>query len=176
MQEFGQGEIRSTPGQPRLLQSPAGALCIPLFRAGAGGLVSLTLRLKASSAQGATWDSEELWEEWERPTLGPGQGGTVTVALGPSESEECNRCAEAQCSVGGDRPQLQPLPGRCSGSFRVGLDLRPPYGEEQELGARPEEMFQKPVGHLTVSYAMHACECAQARCDLMDCSPRLLCQ
>lgn len=72
MQEFGQGEIRSTPGQPRLLQSPVGALCIPLFRAGAGGLVSLTLRLKASSSesQGATWDSEELWEEWERPTLG----------------------------------------------------------------------------------------------------------
>ena len=54
-----------------------------------GGLVSLTLRVKASSAQGATWDSEDLWEEWERPPLGPGQGGTFTVALGPSESDEC---------------------------------------------------------------------------------------
>ena len=39
---------------------------------GGGRLVSLTLRLKASSAQGATWDSEDLWEEGERPPLGPG--------------------------------------------------------------------------------------------------------
>ena len=98
------------------------------------------------------------------------------MAAGPSErgADASSQCAEAQRSVGGDRSQLQPLPGRCSGSFRVGLGIRPPYGEERELGALPEEMFQEPVGRLTVSHAMHACECAQScqtLCDLMDCSP-----
>ena len=77
----------------------------------------------------------------------------LELGKGETNAELVKTSVERPSAVWVETPGLTHslLAGGPSGSFRVGLGLCP-QGTARSWDLGPEEMFQKPVGHLTASH------------------------